>query len=472
MKQSHTHHKTAKEDKVSLSQKTSASFGAMSQAIANNALPAMANFIYNIELGVSPALVGLAQMLPRLWDAITDPIVGNFSDNTRSRYGRRKPYMFIGALFMGALFAALWLMPRGWSEYAYFIYFLTVSILFYTATTIFIVPYNAFTMELTPDYHERSRVMILIQFFMNAGMAAVPWIYWLTQRDCFEDTIQGMRIVGTGVGLILTATGVICAIICKEEKYEQVKAQESVGLFKSVKMTCSNKPFLLLIMIVVVGVFGYFAVTPIFQYLTIYLLFDGNTKDASFIIGMQGTVWILLVFALSAPITMLATRIGKKNTFLFAMLLMILGSLCKIPCYHPAHPWLSLVPYVFMSPAILMVFGMAFSMLADICDLDEIKTNKRREGSYGAVYAWITKVGFSLAFMAAGLVLTVAGFDEQLEAQTISTINRLRFWEVVIPIVSALLTSMLIIKYPLTEEKAYQIKAELQKRRSDTNAEE
>ena len=161
--------------------------------------------------------------------------------------------MFIGSLFMGGLFAALWFMPRGWSEYTYFAYFLTISILFYTATTTFIVPYNAFTMELTPDYHERSRVMILIQFFMNAGMAVVPWIYWLTQRDCFEDTVQGMRVVGTGVGLILTATGVICAIICKEEKYEQVKAQESVSLLKSVKATCSNKPFLLLIAIVIVG---------------------------------------------------------------------------------------------------------------------------------------------------------------------------------------------------------------------------
>lgn len=462
---SHTRHETAKEDKVPLNQKTAVSFGAMSQAIANNALSAMANLIYNIELGVSPALVGLAQMLPRFLDAMIDPIMGNFSDNTRSRYGRRKPYLFIGALFMGALFAAIWLMPRGWSQYAYFAYFLSVSILFWTATTVFIIPYNAFAMELTPDYHERSRVMILIQFFMNAGMAVVPWIYWLTQRDCFVDTIQGMRVVGTVTGLILAATGLVCAIICKEKKYEQVKTQESVDLFNGVKITCCNKTFLLLITIVIIAVFGYFVVTPIFQYLTIYLLFDGNTKDASFIIGMQGTVWILLVFAFSAPITMLATRIGKKNTFLFAMLLMIIGSLCKIPCYQPAYPWLSLVPYVFMSPAILMVFGMAFSMLADICDLDEIETNKRREGSYCAVYQWITKMGFSLAFMAGGLVLAASGFDEKLKAQTVSTINQLRFWEVVIPIVSALLASLLMTKYRLTEDRAYQIKAELQQRR-------
>lgn len=123
------HHKTAQEDRIPVRQKIGYGFGAMSQVLGSYSIRNLASFVLNIGLGVSPVLVGLAQTIPRLWDAISDPVMGHISDNTRSRFGRRRPYMFFGAILTGILFALLWAMPAGWSEKGYFVYFLGMSLL-------------------------------------------------------------------------------------------------------------------------------------------------------------------------------------------------------------------------------------------------------------------------------------------------------------------------------------------------------
>ena len=115
--------------------------------------------VLNLGLGMNPALVGLLGALPRLTDAITDPLMGYISDNTRSRWGRRRPYIFCGAILVGIVFALLWQLPDNRSENYYFWYFLIGSFLFYLAYTVFVTPWVALGYELTPDYHERTRLM-------------------------------------------------------------------------------------------------------------------------------------------------------------------------------------------------------------------------------------------------------------------------------------------------------------------------
>ena len=115
--------------------------------------------ILNLGLGMNPALVGLLGALPRLTDAITDPLMGYISDNTSSRWGRRRPYIFVGAIFACIVFIILWQLPVGMSEIFYFWYFLIGSFVFYLGYTIFATPWVALGYELTPDYHERTRLM-------------------------------------------------------------------------------------------------------------------------------------------------------------------------------------------------------------------------------------------------------------------------------------------------------------------------
>ena len=150
-----THYETRDEDRLSLVQKLVYGLGAFVNNLLAAAIGGMV-IVLNLGLGMNPALVGLLGALPRLTDALTDPLMGYISDHTRSRWGRRRPYIFVGAIAAGLIFALLWQLPVGKSENYYFWYFLVGSLFFYLAYTIFATPWVALGYELTPDYHERT----------------------------------------------------------------------------------------------------------------------------------------------------------------------------------------------------------------------------------------------------------------------------------------------------------------------------
>ena len=134
--------KTAPEDKISIPHRLAYGLG----AFVNNLLGAASGgmmIVLNLGFGMDPSLVGWLGMLPRLTDAFTDPIMGYISDHTRTRWGRRRPYIFVGAIFTAILFVILWQLPADKSETFYFVYFLVVSIFFYMAYTVWATPWVA-----------------------------------------------------------------------------------------------------------------------------------------------------------------------------------------------------------------------------------------------------------------------------------------------------------------------------------------
>ncbi|MES2695819.1 MAG: MFS transporter [Verrucomicrobiota bacterium] len=203
-------------DHVAPRQKVAAGTGGIYETLSNHAASQIAYPIFNIGLGVSPGLVGFALAIPRLWDAFIDPWVGAVSDRTRSRFGRRRPHMFVAALSSGLLFAAIWAFPRGMSPGYYFWHFLATSLLFFTATAFFTVPWQALLAEMTPDYHERTRVQAARSILATFGALLLPWLFWATQRPFFVDAIEGVRYVGVGIGIALALAGLIPALFVRE----------------------------------------------------------------------------------------------------------------------------------------------------------------------------------------------------------------------------------------------------------------
>jgi glycoside/pentoside/hexuronide:cation symporter, GPH family len=458
------HHRTAPEGRVSVKQKIGFGIGSVASVLGSHSISNLAHFVLNIGLGVNPVLVGLAQTIPRIWDAVSDPLVGHLSDNTRSRWGRRRPYIFVGSILTGILFALLWALPEGWSEKAYFAYFLGMSLLYYTALTIFMVPWGALGLEMSRDYHEKTRIQAVANFFGNVGAIAMPWLFALTQLDVFENELQGARVVGIGMGVVLCITGLVPALVCREKERECNISTDKVRLIEGLRITLTNRIFLLLMISVFLAATSFFIVCTLSPYIIIYHVMGGDFKAASFFTGINGTAWVVSAIIFVAPVTWAATHFGKKVTFILFLVVNLLGHVSKIWCYNPAHPWLVVIPPALVSAGFVSLWMVGLSMIADICDLDELKTGNHRSGSYQAVYGWIVKTGISVSTLISGILLVKIGFDADLTVQFAETILWLRVLEAAIPALATAAAIAVITRYPLSESRVYEIREALEQR--------
>lgn len=462
------HHITRKEDRVPRLQKIAFGTGSMSQCLAGSTVGKLAYIVLNMGLKVDPVLVGIACSLPRLWDAVTDPVMGFVSDNSRLRWGRRRPYMFVGSILMGLVFALMWCLPRGWTDMQYFSYFLGMSLLFFTAFTMFVVPWSALGMEMTPDYHERTRVMAYSAFLANIAALLMPWIFKATELPFFRDGVEGGRYVGFILAGVIMLTGMLSAVGCRERNLEQARAQKKIPFWYSVKETCRNRAFLILVGVVFFVTSAFYIIESFSTYVMTYYIFGGSKAAGATIVGWSGMAWVVTSMVFVPVATWLSGRIGKKGAFIVFLLIKLAGHLFKIVCYNPEHPYLVIIPPVLIAAGFVAVWTIGNSMMADICDVDELKTGARREGSYGAMYGWILKLGGSAAGLLTGYILRGTGFDAALEgAQGQATLLWMRIWEISLPSVGVMIALVLLAFYPLTEKRSYDVREELNLRRQE-----
>jgi len=245
----HEHHETAPEDRLSKGQMFSYGLGSIVNNLLGGAIGFM-SIVLNVGLGINPALVGALQAIPRFTDALTDPVMGYVSDNTRSRFGRRRPYIFIGAIGVGVIFALMWQLPSGHSEMFYFWVFLAGSIVFYLFYTVFATPWVALGYELTPDYHERTRLMAVMNFMGQFAWISLPWFYAIMENDrLFSNSVHGARVLAIVIGIFVAIVGVMPAIFCRErfvppegEKKQKTHERDaSYNLVLTRKVECEKK---------------------------------------------------------------------------------------------------------------------------------------------------------------------------------------------------------------------------------------
>lgn len=460
-------HVTAAADRIPFSQKIAYGMGMIVTVVAVNSVVQLTNLVYIVGLGVSAIWIGYAQAFPRLWDAVIDPLIGNFSDNFRSRHGRRIPFLVVGGVLIGVAFWLLWTVPRDWSKEWMFGYFVATSLFFYTVVPVYSIPHGALGLEMTEDYHEKTNLFAFASFIGNIGALTLPWVYFLANRPVFGgDTVNGIKWVCLGMSVILTGAALWCALVCKEGRIKQVNRQPRVSIVKSFKATYRNGAFVRLVSAFVLLIVAFQLVMGFNNYIQIFYLFDGHTEQASEIMAVNGTLWAVVGIAGALPMAWISKRHGKRFTVLLAFGLIIGGNLTKIVCYNPAAPYLTVIPTCFLSLGMVFAFSLVNAMIADICDEDELATGIRREGIYFAVYNWWWKVAVSIATVISGYLQRFTGFVEGAATQSDETLLNLRIWEIGLPPVLCLAGVWLLARYPLTEQRAYEVKALLDQRKA------
>src|SRR3954465_8961898 len=211
-------HTTAPEDRIPWSQLIAYGMGGLVPVALFNIAGQLMGLLGNISLGLSAFWLGTIMIIPRLWDAISDPIVGHLSDRTRTRWGRRRPFILIGGIATPVSFVAMGWVPRGdWiksifpsaAAYNWFqlTYILVGLLIFFTSTTVFEIPHGALGMEMSADYHERTRLFSAKSFLGNLFAMGTPWLIYLAGLDFFRgaggDLAGGMRYVSIFIAALL-----------------------------------------------------------------------------------------------------------------------------------------------------------------------------------------------------------------------------------------------------------------------------
>jgi GPH family glycoside/pentoside/hexuronide:cation symporter len=429
------------------------------------------------NLGFNPLLYSVIAFVPRLVDAITDPLMGFISDNTKSTWGKRRQYVFIGGIITGLSFIAMWQLYSANGIVFNFWYFLSLSLAFYLGITIFSIPFVAMGYEMSDDFHERTRIMAISQFIGQFAWVIAPWI-WVIIYDpaIFIDPETGTRQLSIIIGVVCTIFAITPAIFIRSKSTLNDDnlipvSRENIGksfknIFVIFKDAYQNTPFRKLC-IATFLVFNSFQTIAAFSFfIIVYYLFNGDAGAAGVWPTLHGSVGAICTSFLVIPIlSKMAQRIGKKNTFLISQGISVIGYILFWFLFIPGKPYMFLFALPFFSFGIGGLFTLMMSMTADVCDLEELENGlPRKEASFGAIYWWMVKLGTAIAGLFSGIILYYVGFIAGAETQTDGAMDGLRFFYSAIPILGTLGAIYVMKDYDIDEQRAEEIKAQLLQR--------
>ena len=470
--------KMVSKDKVPVGQKAAFGAGHFILNILPGTLGVFIQFFLLTAWGVDPLWAGLLGGLPRIFDAITDPIMGFISDNTKSKYGRRRPYIFWGAIISGVLFFLMWQLDDNASQTYIIWHVMVLQILFLVGNTMFATPLVGLGYEMTSDYNERTRLMSFANSMGQIAWMIVPWLYVIIpDSNTFNTQTEGVRTMALIVGAMCILFGVLPALVCK--------GIDSAHMENRKKIT----------------------------FIIVFYMYSGSYEMAGTWPAWFNTINAMITAFLVIPIiSKMSDKWGKKNAFIISTALSIVGYLLKWwgfnkdlnskfsetsfgqslnsavgSLFEYLNPilddvgmsWFSIepgsnIPWLIFVPIPLFAFGMGglftlmMSMTADVCDLDELENGMpRKEGTFGAIYWWMVKLGQAIALVLGGVILKIVGFDPNVTEQTLDTMTRLRIADITIPSLTAALAIWVMWKYSLSEKRAQEIKEQLVKRRGE-----
>jgi Na+/melibiose symporter-like transporter len=460
----------SRDSDASVREKALWGLGGFGENMANSALASMVNAIYQVGYGLNPVVIGWVLASSRILDALTDPWMGNLTDNTRSRWGRRRPYVVLGAVALAVSFAFLWLPPAGLGPRGIAIYLGLAAFLFYLAFTVFIIPYSALGLEMVTGYQARTRLFVfrLVPAFLASLL--VPTLYAAARSDLFgNNEMVGMRYIGIFIAGVILVTALPAGLFCRE-RYAH-RAQEKIRLRDAIRETLGNRPFVILIGAVLLTFSGLFCAIIVYSNVNIYYICSGD-KDLAGTIGMHIGITKGIGELLMLPVfTVLALRFQKHRLAAAGLVISAAGYLLSLVLFTPEKPYLLLAAYLPANLGLCACWLLNGSMMADVCDFDELQTGRRREGMFSAVFSICYKGGIALGALFGSYLLHWAGARGESDGTASvvflapEVIHQIRWAYALPPALCFAGAAFLMWRYPLTRQRMAEIRHTLDHRK-------
>lgn len=404
-------------------------------------------FFYVDTLKMPAELIGLGMGIYGLWNAINDPLLGHISDRTRSKWGRRIPYVLFGSIPFAIAFVLLWTPPFDYlkSIPARFAYFIGIIFLFDLMYTLVIINWTSLFPEMYKTQAERTKVSSFRQIFgiigNIIGVALPPMLY----------SSIGWSKMGIIFGIITLASLGLSLLGSKEDK-ENIQT-EGLPFGKAIAATFKNKSFLTY---VIAAMFLQFTFVMLQAGLPFYAKYVLKISDGFKVSILLGSVFIsAMVFV--GLWGMRANKRGSKNTIIVSA---IVYGLALIPFWFVRSFAGGIITAVLIGVGLAGLMVLLDVMLSDIIDEDEIKTGTRREGMYFGINGFMVRLGVSVQSVLMGYILKMSGYNANLavNAQPASALVGIKSLITVVPVVSLVFAVIFFNMYPLTGDKLKKVK--------------
>ncbi len=447
---------------LSLSTKLAYGAGDLGPAITSNLLVFfLLPFLTNV-VGLSAGVAGSILAISKVWDALIDPAVGILTDRTKSRWGRRRPWLLFGAVPFGVAFFAQWLVPFAGNPGASFWYYLCVAIVFNTLFTAVNLPYTALTPELTEDYDERTSLSNY-RFAFSIGGSLVSGVAHPLIVGQFPGNPALGYLVSGGVWAVLSVLPLFWCFLGTRERY-QAGEPSAMPIQAQLSVAFANRPYLFVVGIYLCSWLAVQLTATIVPYYVGFWMGLSEVWLARTILAIQGTAFVML-FVWSA----LSVRIGKKAVYFLGMGALITAQVGLL-LLQPGQTTAMILLCVLAGMGVSTAYLIPWSMLPDVIDLDELETGERREGVFYALLVLLQKVCLAGSLLLVGQVLDASGFISASEAvpnptQPESALFALRLIIGPIPAVALLFGLLFARWYPITKARHQEILAALAARR-------
>lgn len=471
------------------------SLGEIPNSLVMNSIWGFAMLYYTEALGVSYKWAGVAMSIATIWEAITDPIMGHITDNTRSRWGRRHPYILLGGILTAMTYYFIWAVPGPLREGGLALgYLMVMNLLLRTTYTLFLIPYGALGMEICTDYEGRARLAGIrggVQMLANLLGPALAWSLFFKDVPGQESTKITENYTHMGTAFTLVSLFFFLFVVWATRKYmvdsrsnAEITGNRLSDFYRDLKEVITDpnpRPVYLFTLVIYIGIV---LVSSLQMYVYVHFMhFSAGEKT---LVHGGGMTLFGLSSAFIAP--WLVRKLDKKPAVVIGVLVTVIANILLLGLFvsgwvtpgtgwqlPPGLPWVGGMTL----PVAMLLFGflqasywggngilgpISGSMIADISEIGKYHTGILRDGTYSAIACFISKMSCSLGLLLSGFCLDGVGFVSGSEVQSPTAIRYLAAIAFSGGMVVALLALLIILKYPVNRAFMQKIKAALAQR--------